>query len=102
MAPEDEGLAEQKDGEKKRASAPDNAADKRARVGPPEGLIRIANEGGGNCLFHAIAKAIEEEGKSRTHLQLRAMCVSPYAATFGHICWILGWQRAHQRGCTND
>ena len=76
MAPEDEGLAEQKDGEKKRTSAPDNAANKRARVGPPEGLIRIANEGGGNCLFHAIAKAIEEEGKSRTHLQLRAMCVS--------------------------
>ena len=76
LAPEDEGLAEHKEGEKKRSSATENPTNKRARVGPPEGFLRVANDGGGNCLFHAIAKAIEEEGRSRTHLQLRAMCVS--------------------------
>lgn len=78
MGVESEGLAEHKEGDSgaKRPGGSESAPSKRARVGPPDGFVKISNPGGGNCLFHAVAKAVEDEGKPRTHLQMRAMCVA--------------------------
>lgn len=39
MVAEDKGLAGHKEGEKKRSSATENAANKQARVGPPKGFL---------------------------------------------------------------
>ena len=45
MGVENEGLAEQKDGENgaKRPGASDSAPSKRARVGPPDGFVKVPN-----------------------------------------------------------
>ena len=63
MGVESEGLAEHKEGDSgaKRPGGSESAPSKRASVGPPDGFVKISSPGGGNCLFHAVAKAVEDE-----------------------------------------
>ena len=52
-------LAEHKEGDSgaKRPGGSESAPSKRARVGPPDGFVKISNPGGGNCLFHGCRKS---------------------------------------------
>lgn len=53
------------------------AGAKRAKVQKfPQELTRVSNPGGGNCLFHAYAQAYSTIEKKKSHVAVRASCVS--------------------------
>ena len=79
-------------GKRPAAGTPQSGASKKSKTEVvPAGLTVIANQGEGNCLFHALSDAFGQVGSAKGHGILRAMAVS-HLRRYGEA-YVASWDK---------